>query len=127
MKYYLWPHGDKERLCNCLKKSKVDLGRETRYQKVMSAGDVAYFYLTPKIGIVAFATLAGKPYEIEPAEVIEPAFPLAVNLEDIHYITPPIKCHGRQGIFQGVTALAEPPQLLDETTVIDERADESES
>jgi len=117
MSYYLWPHGDEQRLRHYLEKGRVDLRVDTPFQDEMDGGDVAYFYVTNKVGLVAFATLAGRPYQMPAGEVRNPAFPLAVSLRGIHYISPPIRCQGKRGKFQWVTRLSTPLQMLGEITI----------
>ena len=91
MRYYLWPHACEKRLRHYLNKGKVDLSKGTKNRKNMDAGDVAYFCIGRGRGIVACATLAGKPKPMRPNEVQDARFNLAVELKNILYIDPPIK------------------------------------
>lgn len=117
MRYYLWPHGCEKRLRHFLERGKVDLDHRMPHKKDMAAGDVAYFYVTHNVWIVAFATLVGSSYSMPADEVMDDRFSLAVDLQDIHYINPPVKCHWGKGKVQGSFILLEPLPLLTEITI----------
>ena len=108
MNYYLWPHGDEKRLRHYLERNKVDLRYGTKHRKDMTDGDVAYFCIGKGRGIVAYATLGGKPKPMPLNEVQDNRFRLAVDLKDIHYIEPPIK----KKCPRAVTRLQGPLPLL---------------
>lgn len=91
MRYYLWPHGDECRLRYYLKKEIIDGRKSMGHYKDMTTGDLAYFCVTKRRGIVAFATLAGQPKSMPENDILDSRFRLCVELTDIHYINPAIK------------------------------------